>query len=62
MAIEIKNNFNSFKTSFKKDTGLEASDNMSLYIQYYQARVTDELLQHIFHRLGDIEKNTRKPV
>jgi hypothetical protein len=37
MAIVIKNNFNSLKEDFKKDTGKKAEDNLELYtIMYLQ--------------------------
>ncbi len=40
--IQIKNNFSALKHEFKTDTGLEANkENMSLYIQYYNARMND---------------------
>ena len=40
--ITVKNNFHTFKEDFKKDTGLEFNkENMSIYLQYYSARMTD---------------------
>lgn len=48
MAITLLNNFNKLKDNFKSDTGLEANkENMSLYIQYYNARMNDMSYQII---------------
>lgn len=59
--ITIENNFNKLKAEFVKDTGLKVEDNMSLYIQYYHARVMDYYMQVHYHELRAIETNTRKP-
>ena len=32
--IDSKNNFKAFQSDFEKDIGLEANNNMELYIQY----------------------------
>ena len=41
-----KNNYANFKTDFEKDTGLKFKDeNIAIYIQYYNARVSDNQLQ-----------------
>ncbi|MDZ7775963.1 MAG: hypothetical protein U5L09_10410 [Bacteroidales bacterium] len=39
--IDLKNNFGNFKQDFKKDTGLDADQNMDAYIQYVNARLAD---------------------
>ena len=39
-----KNNYENFKTDFEKDTKLIYKDNVGLYIQYYNARTSDNLL------------------
>jgi hypothetical protein len=55
MAITISNKFLSFKTSFKEDTGLDFNkENMSLYIQYFNARCNDiscQVIQGLTHQL-----------
>ena len=39
---KISNRFNDLKKDFKTDTGLDFNkDNMELYIQYFNARMTD---------------------
>jgi hypothetical protein len=39
--INTKNNFPNLKDDFKKDTGLDAKEHMSDYINYFNARMTD---------------------
>jgi hypothetical protein len=47
--ITINNNFEKFKEDFKKDTGLSYSEeNLSLYLQYITARMTDNSAQIMF--------------
>ncbi|MGF7074764.1 hypothetical protein [Mucilaginibacter sp. 3215] len=41
----IQNNFNNLKDDFKKDTGKNADDNIELYIAYFNARMTDRIMQ-----------------
>ena len=43
--ITINNNFQKFKKNFTEDTGLNADQNMQLYIQYVTARCTDYTAQ-----------------
>jgi len=52
--IEIKNNFNSFKDDFLKDTGLNAKDNIALYTQYVTARFEDKNHQLLWNILNEI--------
>lgn len=54
MATKIINNYDNFKTDFKKDTGLEVKDNLELYIQYFNARSNDissQILRVLTHDL-----------
>lgn len=39
--IKIKNNFDTYKADFKKNTGLDWDKNMEQYIAYYNARSAD---------------------
>lgn len=39
--IDLKNNFGNFKKDFKKDTSLDADQNIEAYIQYVNARLAD---------------------
>lgn len=39
--LNYKNNYGKFKDDFSKDTGLDASKNVSEYINYFNARMTD---------------------
>ena len=41
MSFTPKNNYDSFKQDFKKDTALEADKHLAEYIAYYNARMTD---------------------
>lgn len=62
----LKNNFNSFKQDFQNDTGLKPDENLSLYIQYYNARVADigfqytmELLNNVYLKIDHLPSNIR---
>jgi 5-methylcytosine-specific restriction endonuclease McrBC GTP-binding regulatory subunit McrB len=62
----LKNNFDSFKQDFQNDTGLKPNENLSLYIQYYNARVADigvqytlDLLNNIYVKIDQLPSNTR---
>lgn len=47
-AIQRKNNFDSFKEDFKKDTGSDiGKETMHLYISYFNARMNDLAFQVI---------------
>jgi hypothetical protein len=39
--LNYKNNYASFKEDFKNDTGLDATKNVSEYINYFNARMSD---------------------
>ena len=39
------NNFSSYKTEFKTDTGFDWNTNIHAYIQYVQARLLDLMVQ-----------------
>ena len=52
----FNNNFDAFKKDFKTDTGLKAEDNMSLYIQYVNARLMDCSMQINQNILDEIIK------
>ncbi len=44
--VTIKNNFDAYKSDFKKDTGLDFNPtNMQLYIAYFKARTADTQMQ-----------------
>jgi hypothetical protein len=45
MAYTIKSNFVGLQQEFKKETGIEASKNWEMYIQYYHAKVADTQMQ-----------------
>lgn len=59
MPNKIKNNFGNFKDSFKKDTGLDAKENMSEYIAYANFRINDYFMQTNNFRLQEIETRIR---
>ncbi|GAB4337593.1 MAG: hypothetical protein OHK0038_16030 [Flammeovirgaceae bacterium] len=54
--VQLVNNFAKFKPEFKIDTGLEADQNMSLYVQYVNARLADYNIQMAVHTMGEIIK------
>ena len=39
--INIKNNYGTYKIEFRTDTGLDADENVSEYINYFNARMAD---------------------
>ena len=39
--FQQKSSFESFKSDFLKETGLDASVNIKIYISYYHARITE---------------------
>ncbi len=45
MLVTIKNNFETFKNDFKKDTKLDANSNMAIYVNYITARCADYSMQ-----------------
>lgn len=49
----LKNNFETFKPDFKKDTGKDANQNIELYIQYYNARANDYAAQSLMFLVQD---------
>lgn len=49
--IDLKNNFLEFTKEFRTDTGLDYKTNIELYIQYYNARMTDRSFQLNWHIL-----------
>jgi arginyl-tRNA synthetase len=54
--VQLVNNFAKFKPEFKIDTGLDADQNMSLYVQYVNARLADYNIQMSVHTMGEIIK------
>ena len=46
MAYTINNNFKNLKADFMADTGKNADDNIELYIQYFNARMSDKIMQY----------------
>ncbi|OOQ60909.1 hypothetical protein [Mucilaginibacter pedocola] len=62
MPNKIQNNFKSLMNDFSTDTGMSAIDNMGLYIQYFNARMSDKIMQYnaiLIHEL--INKLDRLP-
>lgn len=51
---ELENNFERFKNDFRLNTGLDPKTNMDTYIQYYQARILDEMMQKQDERLRQL--------
>lgn len=65
MAYDISNaNFETMKSSFKKETGIEVtSETMSLYIAYFQAKTTDinmQLQSFILQELSNLNNKMIK--
>lgn len=57
MSIRIQNNYDVFKSDFKKDTGLDYSkDTISEYLQYINFRQTDQQSQMNSHQIYQIEQ------
>ncbi len=54
MAYTIKNNFQAYKADFKKDTGLEFSQNLNEYLAYYNARCSDTSMQLLSVLLNEV--------
>lgn len=50
--LNHKNNYSKFKEDFSKDTGLDASKNVSEYINYFNARMADMNYQ-LNHQLAE---------
>ena len=50
----IVNRFDVFKQDFRKDTGLDWDSNIQTYINYFNARVQDQIAQAENIYLGDI--------
>ena len=58
--IKLASNFKIFKEEFKTDTGLDYNEaNMSLYIQYYNARMCDNLLQMMVIYKAELFPNSK---
>lgn len=54
MAHKIKNNFNNLKSDFKMDTGMDADSNMEVYISYFNARMSDKIMQSNYLILSEM--------
>ena len=52
--INFKNNFKSLEKDFQQDTGLTPKDNMEMYIQYCNFRVTDQTYQMTWHMMNEL--------
>ena len=52
--IELISNFENFKQDFKKETGLEANNNVEMYLTYYNGKCADISMQLLLKLL---EKN-----
>ena len=56
---QLKNNFLLLKTDFRNETGLDPEKEAGLYIQYFQAKVLDALLQTIHLDLQQIQMDIK---
>ncbi len=56
--VTIQNNFDAYKSDFKKDTGLDSHANPAIYIAYYNARVSDVTMQLTQGLLREIMNNS----
>lgn len=57
---KIQNNFSAYMEQFKKDTGLNAKENMEMFINYYNARCADnsaQLLAALLTEVGNWRSN-----
>jgi hypothetical protein len=52
--MDFINNFSKFYEDFKKDTNLDAKENMELYIQYYNGRMNDMTYQTQYTMLNQL--------
>lgn len=57
------NSYQNLKLDFKKDTGLDADENIAIYIQYYNARINDLSMKYLFQiqQLLNTESNKGMP-
>ena len=56
MSIKIKNNYEAFKSDFKKDTSLDYSEKtVSEYLQYLNFRLNDHQMQMDLHLINQID-------
>jgi hypothetical protein len=56
MSINIKNNYETFKSGFKKDTGLNYSkETVSEYLQYLNFRINDQQTQMVLHLINQVD-------
>jgi len=53
MDLKIINNFQTYKTDFKTNTGKDWNEDLQLYIQYIQARSLDTQMQIITEWFND---------
>jgi len=56
MSIKIKNNYKTFKSDFKKDTGLDyGKETVSQYLQYLNFRLNDQQVQMDLHLINQVD-------
>ena len=63
MAYSIRDNYTHFKKDFKSDTGLDADEKKELYIQYYNARCSDnsaQLLSALLNEMVNLRREISK--
>ncbi len=56
VTLNFKNNYDTFKEDFKKDTGFDAVKNPTEYINYFNARMTDMNYQ-LNHQMANVYLN-----
>ncbi len=57
MSIKFKNNYETFKSDFKKDTGLEyAKETVSEYLQCLNFRLNDHQVQMDLHLINQVDR------
>ena len=57
MSIKIKNNYETFKSDFKKDTGLDyGKETVSQYLQYLNFRLNDHQVQIDLHLINQVDR------
>ncbi|ATL48385.1 hypothetical protein COR50_15115 [Chitinophaga caeni] len=56
----MANNFNSYQHDFLLATGLDWKTNIDTYIQYYQARVLDDMREQQSTKLNQLIEEVKK--
>lgn len=54
MVLPMPHNYSNYLVDFIVDTGLDPKTNVDTYIQYYQARLLDAMLQQQLTKMNEL--------